>query len=372
MSGRRVDIMGSRCPLTLDRGARPTIVSTQSHVQSRTQGFSDGNQIVIRPHATEQSVKNALVSPLDSPLMQARGTSQVQMQRNRYLTTPQSAYERPSIVTGPEYKFHRSTEHKSQAVHHEGTSNQRPITYKEQLLEGYKASTRRVVTSEDKAPLKDEWKTIMSEIREPIDKKLYDVEIELKAAQERGDTIKMNTCRDQIMSLEKQYLYNKKQSMKLLMDDKLGKSDRKQRMTADWYQTWEDFRVEVDEQKEVLAVKHTAEQKQFKNAVFEVAKQASELKVSEDVHEMRRQVSQLMTEGREDEARLLKKAADDQAMMELKGQSPLSLLRDKNLEQRLAKLALDQRNEQAEFENRVEGRAVGLATWRVGMEFIDN
>ena len=88
----------------------------------------------------------------------------------------------------------------------------------------------------------------------------------------------MNTCRDQIMSLEKQvgivlglrarvlampevqsddlavwqYLYNKKQSMKLLMDDKLGKSDRKQRMTADWYQTWEDFRVEVDEQKEVL------------------------------------------------------------------------------------------------------------------------
>jgi len=130
MSGRRVDIMGSRCPLTLDRGARPTIVSTQSHVQSRTQGFSDGNQIVIRPHATEQSVKNALVSPLDSPLMQARGTSQVQMQRNRYLTTPQSAYERPSIVTGPEYKFHRSTEHKSQAVHHEGTSNQRPITYK--------------------------------------------------------------------------------------------------------------------------------------------------------------------------------------------------------------------------------------------------
>jgi len=257
-------------------------------------------------------------------------------------------------------------------VHHEGTSNQRPITYKEQLLEGYKASTRRVVTSEDKAPLKDEWKTIMSEIREPIDKKLYDVEIELKAAQDRGDTIKMNTCRDQIMSLEKQYLYNKKQSMKLLMDDKLGKSDRKQRMTADWYQTWEDFRVEVDEQKEVLAVKHTAEQKQFKNAVFEVAKQASELKVSEDVHEMRRQVSQLMTEGREDEARLLKKAADDQAMMELKGQSPLSLLRDKNLEQRLAKLALDQRNEQAEFENRVEGRAVGLATWRVGMEFIDN
>ena len=65
------------------------------------------------------------------------------------------------------------------------------------------------------------------------------------------------------------------------------------------------------------------------------------------------QVSQLMSEGREDEAKLLKKAADDQAMMELKGQSPLSLLRDKNLEQRLAKLALDQRNEQAEFENRV-------------------
>merc|ERR1712195_249916 len=233
MSGRRVNIMGSRCPLTLDRGARPTIISTQSHVQSRTQGFSDGNQIVIRPHATEQSVKNALVSPLDSPLMQARGTSQVQMQRNRYLTTPQSAYERP-------------------------------ITYKEQLLEGYKASTRRVVTSEDKAPLKDEWKTIMSEIREPIDKKLYDVEIELKAAQERGDTIKMNTCRDQIMSLEKQYLYNKKQSMKLLMDDKLGKSDRKQRMTADWYQTWEDFRVEVDEQKEVLAVKHTQSRSNLK------------------------------------------------------------------------------------------------------------
>ena len=37
-------------------------------------------------------------------------------------------------------------------------------------------------------------------------------------------------------------------------------------------------------------MKHTAEQKQFKNAVFEVAKQASELKVSEVVHEMRRQV----------------------------------------------------------------------------------
>jgi len=358
----------------LDRGAKPSIINVQIHHQNRIPAATDGNQITSKPSATEAGIRQLLISPLESRAMSARTTSGVQMQRTRYLTTPQSPYERPIITRGPEYKWNNSVEYKSQADHHQQQNNCRPTTYTEQIAEAYDADRRRVPTvapSKDTPNIKSEFESITSEIRDPIDRKLYDIEIELKAAQERGDTYKMNICRDQIMQLEKQYLYFKKNSMRLLMQQHSGKSDRQTRMEKDWYRSWEDFREEVNTEKASLIESHKDEMSTFKEEIFKVAKSASMLEVSETVHEMRREVAALVQAGRIDEAKARREEASALALSELQGQSPLVMLRDKNLEQRMAALALKQRQDNHEFENKVEAKAVGLATWRCGMEQVD-
>jgi len=357
--------------ITLDRGAKPSIINVQVHHQNRIPASTDGGQITSKPSATESGVRQLLISPLESRAMSARTTSGVQMQRTRYLTTPQSPHERPIITRGPEYKFTNSVEYKSQAEHHQQLNNCRPATYKEQIAEAYDADRRRVPTVDGHSAIKTEFDGITKEIQDPIDAKLYDIEIELKAAQERGDTYKMNICRDQIMQLEKQYLYFKKNSMRLLMLEHLGKSDRQTRMEKDWYRSWEDFREEVNTEKASLIEAHKDEMSVFKSEIFNVAKSASELKVSEKVHEMRREVSSLVQAGKIDEARALRERASALALSELQDQSPLVMLRDRNLEQRMAALALKQRKDNQEFENKVEAKAVGLATWRCGMEQVD-
>eukprot|EP00658_Telonema_sp_P-2_P013730 TRINITY_DN15205_c0_g1_i3.p1 TRINITY_DN15205_c0_g1~~TRINITY_DN15205_c0_g1_i3.p1 ORF type:complete len:371 (+),score=130.86 TRINITY_DN15205_c0_g1_i3:96-1115(+) len=333
-----------------------------------------GSEMCIRDrsHATEATIKEMLVSPLDSVLMTGRSTSSVQMQRPRFLTTPSSPYHRPQIVQGTEYKWNNSVDYKSQGLHHSARNNCRPTTYTEQVAEAYSADRRRVpLDLEAGKTLKKEMTDYVHQIREPIDQKMCGLEAEMKEAQERGDTFRMNICRDLIMQLEKQYLYIKKNTMKLLVDEKLGRSERKVRMEKDWYTSWGDFREEVEQEKESLGQKHNEEMQQFKSEIFNVAKTASELQVSEQVHQMRKEVQALVQAGRIQEAKAKREEANQIALAELKGQSPLEMLRSRNLEQRMAALALKQRQEKAEFEKKVEYKAVGLATWRCGMEQVD-
>merc|ERR1711907_883371 len=357
--------------IALDRGGRPSIINVQAHHASRIPGSSDGNQIDTRPRLTKDAIADLRTSPLDSPLLQARGTSSVQMQRSRYLTTPQSAHERPKIVCGPEYKWNNSVEYKSQAVHHEAANNCRPAAYTEQLEQGFKADRRRVPVPEVAPRIKDAYHKQLSEVRERIDPLLYEAEVELKAAQDAGDMYKMNICRDQILQLEKQYLYEKKNTMKLMIDKELGNSETKARMERDWYKSWGDFREEVEEEKKQLNDKHKTEMQQFKQEVFNVAKTASQLQVSDQVHQMRKEVSDLVQAGRIEEAAAKRKQANDQAFADLQGQSPLEMLRTKCLEQRMAALALQQRKENQDFENKVQDKARGLAAWRCGFEQVD-
>ena len=72
-----------------------------------------------------------------------------------------------------------------------------------------------------------------------------------------------------------------------------------------------------------------------------------------------------------DEARALRAKADTQAIEDLREQSPLITMRDMKLDQRLAALQIKQNMEKADFEHKVESKAVGLAVWRVGMDFVD-
>merc|ERR1712072_203037 len=271
-----------------------------------------GLEIQGRPQATAASVAAGLRSPLSSPLMQARMTSDTQMQRRRFLTTPQAANERPSIITGPEYKMRRSTEYKSQGVHHEATNNYKAVPYKEQLLDGYNADRRRVPVDRatDGTPLRQYWKDMIASIREPVDAKIFEIELTLREAQGKGDTYKMNICRDQIAQLEKQYLYDKKLAMKLLMDEKLGGSPRKLRMERDWTGTLDEFKSDVEAEREVMKARHTEEQAQFKEEIINCAKKLSDLQVSDGVKTMRAQIAQLVKEERWDEARQLKTRAD--------------------------------------------------------------
>ena len=46
-------------------------------------------------------------------------------------------------------------------------------------------------------------------------------------------------------------------------------------------------------------------------------------------------------------------------------------MRELKLDQRLAALNIKQTMEQADFEHKVESKAVGLAVWRVGMDFVE-
>ena len=94
--------------------------------------------------------------------------------RPRFLTTPQSANTRPQIITGPEYKMRRSTEYKSQGVHHETTNNYKAAPYKEMLLDAYNADRRRVPVAKehDGSSLRTYWKDMINSIREPTDAKM--------------------------------------------------------------------------------------------------------------------------------------------------------------------------------------------------------
>lgn len=334
---------------------------------------SIGREIQGRPPATSARVAALLKSPLDSHLMQARSSSDAQMQRRRFLTTPQSANERPMIIVGPDYKMRRSTEYKSQGVHHEATNNSKPIPYKEQLLDAYNADRRRVPVdrASDGSGLRTYWKDMISSIREPTDSKIFDIELELRAAQGRGDTYKMNICRDQISQLEKQYLYDKKLAMKLLMDEKLGGSPRKMRMERDWTGTLDEFKHEVEAEREVMKSRHTEEQAQFKEEIFNYAKKLSDIVMSDEVITMRAQIAQLVKEEKWEEARALKVQSDQKAMEDLKEQSPLEMMRRLQLDKRMAALNIKQTMEQADFEHKVESKAVGLAVWRVGMDFVE-
>lgn len=328
--------------------------------------------ITERPPATAASVAAATQSPLESPLMRARMTSDTQMQRRRFLTTPQSSNERPAIISGPDYKMRRSVEYKSQAVHHEAANNNKPVPYSEQLRDGYNADRRRVPVDRatDGAPLRQYWKDMVTSIREPTDTKIFEIELELRNAQDKGDTYKMNICRDQIAQLEKQYLYDKKLAMKILMDEKLGSSPRKQRMEKDWSSTLEEFKDEVEKDREVMKGRHKQEQDQFKSDIMACVEKMSELTVSEGVKAMRAQVADLVKQQQFDAARELKAKADEQAIAELKGKSPLVLMRNMQLDQRLAALNIKQNMEEADFKHKVESKAEGLAVWRVGMDFV--
>jgi len=332
-----------------------------------------GMNITSRPPATSASVAALLVSPLKSPSMTARMTGDAQMQRRRFLTTPQSANDRPSIITGPEYKMRRSTEYKSQGVYHEIANNNKPASYKEQVLDAYNADRRRVPLdrSTDGSGLRTYWKDMIGSIREPTDAKIFDVELELRAAQSRGDTYKMNICRDQISQLEKQYLYDKKLAMKLLMDEKLGGSPRKLRMEKDWTGTLDEFKYEVEAEREVMKSRHTEEQADFKEQIVNCAKKISDIKMTPEVTTMRTQIAKLVREEKWEEARSLKTECDKLAMDHLRGNSPLVTMRELKLDQRLAALNIKQTMEQADFEHKVESKAVGLAVWRVGMDFVE-
>lgn len=347
-----------------------------------------GAEIQGRAPATAATVAAGLKSPLASPLMAARVTSDTQMQRRRFLTTPQSASERPQIVTGPEYKMRRSTEYKSQAVHHEAQNNHKAVPYKEQLLDAYNADRRRVPTDKatDGKDLRKYWKDMIASIREPTDAKIFDIELEYRAAQAKNppDSYKMNICRDQISQLEKQYLYDKKLAMKLLMDEKLGGNPRKQRMERDWTGTLDEFKHEVEAEREIMKARHTQEQRDFKRQVLGYqdgndykqgaisSLQSLSDGLSDGTKEMRSTVASLVREQKWDEARSKKAELDKQSIAELKAKGNLfAELRDLKLDQRLAQLNIKQTMEAADFEHKVESKAVGLAVWRVGMDFVE-
>jgi len=353
-----------------------------------------GAEIRGRAGATAATVAAGLKSPLASPLMAARVTSDTQMQRRRFLTTPQSASERPQIVTGPEYKMRRSTEYKSQAVHHEAQNNYKAVPYKEQILDAYNADRRRVPTDKatDGKDLRKYWKDMIASIREPTDAKIFDIELEYRAAQAKNppDSYKMNICRDQIAQLEKQYLYDKKLAMKLLMDEKLGGNPRKQRMERDWTGTLDEFKHEVEAEREIMKARHAEEQRDFKRQVLGYTYQNDKgeyidvagaipnvasltANVSNEVKEMRSTVASLVREQKWDEARAKKAELDKQSIAELKkGDGNLfNSMKDLKLDRRLAQLNIKQTMEQADFEHKVESKAVGLAVWRVGMDFVE-
>jgi len=332
-----------------------------------------GAEIQGRAGSTSGTVAAQLRTPLASPLMHARMTSDNQMQRRRFLTTPQSAGERPQIIVGQDYKMRRSVEYASQGVHHEATNNYKAVPYKEQLSDAYNADRRRVPVDPktDGTGLRDYWKDMISSIREPTDEKIFQIELELRSAQAQGDTYRMNICRDQIAQLEKQYLYDKKLAMKLLMDEKLGASTRKLRMEKDWTGTLDGFKVEVEEERMKMKDRHSEEQSQFKSEIMGYAQQYAGLQVSDQVKQMRAQVAALVKENKFDEARDLKTMCDQMAMEELRGQSPLVMMRNMRLDQRMAALNIKQNMEEADFEHKVESKAVGLAVWRVGMDFVE-
>lgn len=68
----------------------------------------------------------------------------------------------------------RSTEYKSQAVHHEAQNNHKAVPYKEQILDAYNADRRRVPTDKatDGKDLRKYWKDMIASIREPTDAKM--------------------------------------------------------------------------------------------------------------------------------------------------------------------------------------------------------
>lgn len=225
--------------------------------------------------------------------------------------------------------------------------------------------------STDGSALRTYWKDMIASIREPTDEKIFQIELELRASQSSGDTYRMNICRDQIAQLEKQYLYDKKLAMKLLMDEKLGGSPRKLRMEKDWTSTLDEFKVEVEDERSRMKQRHTDEQVQFKSEIMGYAQQYASLQVSDTVKGLRAEVAQLVKEGKFPEARERKTLADQMAMEELRGQSPLVMMRDMQLDQRMAALNIKQNIEESAFEHKVESKAVGLAVWRVGMDFVE-
>ena len=156
-----------------------------------------------------------------------------------------------------------------------------------------------------------------------------------------------------------------------MMDEMLGGNARKLRMDRDWSGTLSDFKESVEQERADMKARHTEEQAQFKSEIVDYAKKLSELQVGDTVRQMRQQVSKLVAEEKWDEARSLKEQADNQAMEELREQSPLVTMRDMKLDQRLAALHIKQEMEMADFEHKVESKAVGLAVWRVGMDFVD-
>ena len=135
--------------------------------------------------------------------------------------------------------------------------------------------------------------------------------------------------------------------------------------------TLSEFKTDVEKEREEMKARHTEEQAQFKEEIVVYAKKLSELVVSDEVKTMRAQVSQLVAEQKFEEARKIKSEADVKAMNDLRGQSPLLNMRDMKLDQRLAALNIKQQMENADFEHKVESKAVGLAVWRVGMDFVD-
>jgi len=159
--------------------------------------------------------------------------------------------------------------------------------------------------------------------------------------------------------------------MKLLMDEKLGGNPRKLRMERDWTGTLSEFKDDVEVERQAIEARHTEEQAQFKEEIVDYAKKLSDLKVSDGVRQMRKEVSQLVGQEKFDEARALRAKADTQAIEDLREQSPLITMRDMKLDQRLAALQIKQNMEKADFEHKVESKAVGLAVWRVGMDFVD-
>lgn len=171
--------------------------------------------------------------------------------------------------------------------------------------------------------------------------------------------------------VNRQYLYDKKLAMKLLMDEKLGGNSRKLRMERDWTGTLTEFRDDVEAERQAMEARHTEEQAQFKEEIVEYAKKLSDLKVSDTVRKMRQEVSQLVAQEKFDEARAMRAKADTQAVEDLREQSPMITMRDMKLDQRLAALHIKQNMEKSDFEHKVESKAVGLAVWRVGMDFVE-
>lgn len=318
--------------------------------------------------------------------MTARRTSDIGMQRRRFLTTPQSAGDRPKIITGPDYKVRRSTEYQSQATQHEAASNSKPLPYKEQIENAYNADRRRVPVdlNSDGTALRSYWKGMLSSIREPIDSKIFEIELAYRQAQsevveidgekvERGNTYKMNICRDQIAQLENQYLYHKKMAMKLLMDEKLGRTPQKQRMEKDWTNTLDEFKTDVEKDREVMEKRHAAEQVDFREQVMKIAAPIEDISAGmpASVKAKREKIAQLIAQENFDEARQLKHEADEEALEYLRKESPMTKMFDLKMHQRLAALNIKQQMEAADFEHKVESKAVGLAVWRIGMDFVE-